>query len=98
MRRLIFSLICSSGNAVNVLKPTNVGIPSSQIRIAFARRIASASLLRTLAGQRHASGNGLRVQQVTPGLLSGAQLLPLAAVEYGAAGGVEIALVSGHAD
>src|SRR6266480_4223753 len=30
MRRVIFSLICSSGNAANVLKPTSVGITSSQ--------------------------------------------------------------------
>jgi hypothetical protein len=35
MRRLIFSLICSSGKAANVPKPTSVGIASSQIRIAF---------------------------------------------------------------
>src|SRR5262245_35804978 len=41
MRRLIFSLICFSGNAANVLKPPNVGISSSQIRIAFDGRIAS---------------------------------------------------------
>src|SRR5262245_38779798 len=36
-------LICASGNAANVLKPTNVGIPSSQIRILYPR-IASASV------------------------------------------------------
>jgi hypothetical protein len=35
MRRLIFSLICSSSKAANVPKPTSVGIASSQIRIAF---------------------------------------------------------------
>jgi hypothetical protein len=36
MRRLIFSLICSSRKAVNVPKPASVGITSSQIRIALA--------------------------------------------------------------
>jgi hypothetical protein len=35
MRRLIFSLICSSSKTANVPKPTSVGINSSQIRIAF---------------------------------------------------------------
>jgi hypothetical protein len=35
MRRLIFSLICSSGKAANVPKPTIVGINSSQSDIAF---------------------------------------------------------------
>src|SRR5215472_8084813 len=35
MRRLIFSLIRSSGKAANVPKPASVGITSSQIRIAF---------------------------------------------------------------
>src|SRR5215471_394206 len=34
MRRLIFSLICSSGKAENVPKPTSVDITSSQVRIA----------------------------------------------------------------
>src|SRR5215831_2598406 len=50
MRRLIFSLICSSGNAANVLKPTSVGITSSQTRIAFGpwhgREIAQVLSLR----------------------------------------------------
>src|SRR6516165_5748907 len=48
MRRLIFSLICSSGNAANVLKPTNVGIlpPKSG---SFTPCIARFGLLRTLA-------------------------------------------------
>src|SRR5262245_58311358 len=36
MRRLIFSLISSSGNAANVPKPTSIGMTSSQIRIASA--------------------------------------------------------------
>src|SRR5262249_6682642 len=49
MRRLIFSLICSSGNAANVLKPTNVGIPSSQIRILYPAHSERFGLLRTLA-------------------------------------------------
>src|SRR5215813_2896421 len=35
MRRLILSLIRSSGKAANVPKPASVGITSSQIRIAF---------------------------------------------------------------
>jgi hypothetical protein len=35
MRRLIFSLICSSSKAANRPKPTSVGITSSKIRIAF---------------------------------------------------------------
>jgi hypothetical protein len=35
MRRLIFSLICSSGKAANVPKPTSVAITFSQIVIAF---------------------------------------------------------------
>jgi len=33
MRRLIFSLICSSSKAANLLKPTGLGIASSQVRI-----------------------------------------------------------------
>src|SRR5215831_11181032 len=49
MRRLIFSLICSSGNAANVLKPTNVGIPSSQIRTLYPAHSERFGLLRTLA-------------------------------------------------
>src|SRR5262249_10845075 len=49
MRRLIFSLICSSGNAANVLKPTNVGIPSSQIRILYP---AHSEPLRSFANPR----------------------------------------------
>src|SRR5262245_5645829 len=49
MRRLIFSLICSSGNAANVLKPTNVGIPSSQIRILYPAHSERFGFLRTLA-------------------------------------------------
>src|SRR6516164_2814106 len=32
MRRLIFSLICSSSKAANLLKPTSFGMTSSQIR------------------------------------------------------------------
>src|SRR5215831_8149458 len=50
MRRLIFSLICSSGNPANVLKPTNVGIPSSQIRILYP---AHSEPLRSFAKPRN---------------------------------------------
>src|SRR5262245_57822790 len=56
MRRLIFSPICSSGNAANVLKPANVGITSSQIRIAFgvAWAVPSAGFeLRIALGPSH---------------------------------------------
>src|SRR6516162_5490929 len=49
MRRLIFSLICSSGNPANVLKPTNVGIPSSQIRFLYP---AHSEPLRSFANPR----------------------------------------------
>jgi hypothetical protein len=46
MRRLIFSLICSSSRAANVPKPTSVDITSSQIRIALgAARSMNAQLL-----------------------------------------------------
>ena len=38
MRRLIFSLSCSSGKAANVPKPVSFVIASSQIRIPFDAR------------------------------------------------------------
>jgi hypothetical protein len=38
MRRLMFSLICSSGKAANVPKPTNLGINSSQLGSSLAAR------------------------------------------------------------
>jgi hypothetical protein len=44
MRRLILSLICSSGKAANVPKPTSVDIASSQIRIAFFCATKSTTL------------------------------------------------------
>src|SRR5262249_25674450 len=48
MRRLIFSVICSSGKAANVLKPTSVGITSSHLWLAVARYAAVArDMLRT---------------------------------------------------
>src|SRR5437667_12893843 len=48
MRRLMFSLICSSGKAANLPKPTSVGITSSQFRIAFGVTwsVASAGSVR----------------------------------------------------
>src|SRR3954454_10045678 len=38
MRRLMFSLSCSSSKAANVPKPVTSGIASSQIRIHLSRR------------------------------------------------------------
>src|SRR5215470_5832626 len=49
MRRLIFSLICSSRKAANEPKPTTVGIVSSQIRILYPAHSERFGLLRTLA-------------------------------------------------
>src|SRR5262249_42355608 len=63
MRRLILSLIRSSGKAANVPKPTSVGITSSQIRIALASRGRAATLAISLSKRRqgpHLALIGLR--------------------------------------
>ena len=39
MRRLILSVICSSGNSANAPNPTSLGIASSQIRITLCSRL-----------------------------------------------------------
>ena len=42
--RLIFSLICASSKAANLLKPTSLSMSSSQIRIAFGSVVATIPL------------------------------------------------------